>query len=100
VTVVKATGPQRRQLYDLAVAVRRTVPRDLTIEQADALIAEFKQLPKLPPLMDAASRRAGLVAEEPSKPKPPRRVRQGRGYRRAGAVGRVTTTSTDRSMNT
>ena len=57
---MKATGPQKRQLYDLAVAVRRTVPRGLTVEQADALIAEFKRLPKLPPLMPSAVLPGGL----------------------------------------
>ncbi len=43
----RATSQQRRELYDLAVEVRRTVPRGLTVAEADALLAEFKKLPKL-----------------------------------------------------
>ncbi len=42
----RATSEQRRELYDLAVEVRRTVPRELTVAEADALLAEFRKLPK------------------------------------------------------
>jgi hypothetical protein len=49
-TAGNATNVQRRKLYDLAVAVRRPVPRDITAADAAALIAEFETLPKLGPL--------------------------------------------------
>jgi hypothetical protein len=45
-----ATPAQRERLWGLAVKVRRTVPRHLTAAQAEALIAEFEQLPRSGPL--------------------------------------------------
>ncbi len=47
----KRTGPHapagqelKRSLWKLAVDVRRTVPKDLTTAQAEALLDEFKAL--------------------------------------------------------
>jgi hypothetical protein len=45
-----AIPPKRSALWALAVQVRRTVPRDLTNAQADALMAEFARLPRLSPI--------------------------------------------------
>jgi hypothetical protein len=47
---VPATPAQRHRLWSLAVKVRRTVPKYLTAAQAEALIAEFEQLPRPGPL--------------------------------------------------
>jgi hypothetical protein len=49
-TAGNATNVQRRKLYDLKVAVRRPVPRDISAADAAALIAEYEALPKLGPL--------------------------------------------------
>lgn len=73
---MKATGPQKRRLWDLAVEVRRTVPRELTSDEAEALIAEFERLPKLGPLVGAP------MVPRSRKPRSDRRVRRGRGYRK------------------
>jgi hypothetical protein len=78
---MKATGPQKRRLWDLAVEVRRTVPGELTSDQAEALIAEFEKLPKLGALIGAP-----MVPRRSRKSKPERRVRQGRGYRKPVAT--------------
>lgn len=71
----KATGQQKRELWDLAVEVRRTVPRDLTASEADALLTEFRQLPKLPP----------LIPEDPATPGARRRPKHRGASRRVKA---------------
>ena len=46
----------RRKLWNLAVEVRRTVPKDLTNAEAQALIAEFEKLPRHPVQLDSGAR--------------------------------------------
>jgi hypothetical protein len=42
------TRTRKQQLWDLAVAVRRTVPRELNGAQIEALIAEYSTLRRWP----------------------------------------------------
>ncbi len=76
----RATAAEMRRLWDLAVAVRRTIPQGtLTSGEANALIAEFCELPKLGPIAGAPG-----SAIERKRAAKIHSVR-GRGYRRQSA---------------
>jgi hypothetical protein len=59
VATERATPEQVKQLRDLAVKVRRTIPRFLTSAETDALIREYGQLPRhgIVPTADTADNR-------------------------------------------